>query len=196
MRCASEEQAPMVHPSTLLHCSGQCNCFLLVVYKCVLALSAGKNPSGILPMPSMNCDNIHCLNLWTSRMHWGLMDGGIIKQLSLSPPANLLPASHHHANRVPVISQRTQGRRGQPETPRALAAWKWHYIQWEVMGKVLTKTWHFYVMNSSKQEAVLYVCRQMYTHTGTAAKHSVYTNTVLMDDPDITGICFTRVSET
>lgn len=36
-------------------------------------------------------------------MHWEL-DGGIIKQLSLSPPANLFPASHHHANRVPVIS--------------------------------------------------------------------------------------------
>lgn len=36
-------------------------------------------------------------------MHWEL-DGGIIKRLSLSPPANLFPASHHRANRVPVIS--------------------------------------------------------------------------------------------
>lgn len=128
MWSASEQQVPMVHPSTLLpYCSDQYNRFLLGVCECVLALSAGKNPWGILPIPSINCDNIHCLNLWTSRMHWELMDRGIIKQLSLSPPANLFPASHHHANRVLVISQRTQGRRGQPEISRALAAWKWHY---------------------------------------------------------------------
>lgn len=166
----------MVHPSTLLpYCSAQCNRFLLGVYECVLALSAGKNPSGVHPVPSMNCDNIHCLNLWTSRMHWEL-DGGIIKQLSISPPA--IYSLHHITIQTECLSlvlTKNMGEKRPTWNPQGPGCMEMTF-QWKAVGKVLTKTWHFHVMSSSKQEAVLYVCWQVYVHTHSSTAPCVYTH--------------------
>lgn len=132
----------------------------------------------------MNCDNVHCLQLGASRTHWEL-DGGIIKRLSLSPPANLFPALHHHANRVPVISAYKEhgGEEASLEPPemsfpyRALAVWKWHYSerQW---GRCWLKpdtsmSWALL----SRRLCYMFADRCMYTHTQRVAKHRVCVHT-------------------
>lgn len=68
------------------------------------------------------------------------MDGGIIKQLRLSPPANLFPAPHHCANQVPFVCACKEhgGEETSLQSPESLL--HGNDITGKVMGKVLTKT--------------------------------------------------------
>lgn len=68
------------------------------------------------------------------------MDGGIIKHLSLSPPANLVPAPRHRANQVPFVG--ACKKRGGEETSLQSPEPQLHGndVTGKVMGKVLTKT--------------------------------------------------------